>query len=195
MTGRPRNPGGGDGGGSNGGRSRRGRGRAGSMREAEASVADVSRAGRANGAVTGPNPAIEPVTVTVTRKPFMPKTEFRRKMNALQQLGEEGELYKATNPVARDPSVSRDYRQDVIDRIYAQYNDRNPDFSDKLIDRVTRVMQPDHVWELQLGGPDDRGNLKFLHGPTNEDIGMRQIRPQIAKLEDGTPIRIEVIDE
>ncbi|GGQ72224.1 endonuclease [Couchioplanes azureus] len=163
------------------------------MREAEASVNDVARAGRAR--VTGPDPAIEPVTVTVVRKPKMPKTEFRRKMGALHELGEEGKLYKATNPVERDPSVTKEYRQDMIDRIYAQYHERNPDFSDKLIDRVTRVMQPDHVWELQLGGPDHRSNLKFLHGPTNEDIGMRQIRPQIAKLQDGTPIRIEVIDE
>ena len=170
------------------------------MRAAEAAVGDASRAGRAQDGpprvrVTGPDPTIEPVTVTVRRKPFMPKGEFRRKMNALQELGEQNELYKATNPVDRDPSVTKEYRQDVIDRIYAQYNNRNPEFSDKLIERVTRVMQPDHVWELQLGGPDNRSNLRFLHGPTNEDIGMYQIRPQIAKLQDGTPIRIEVIDE
>jgi hypothetical protein len=134
-------------------------------------------------------------TVTIERKSFMPRAEFRRKANALKQLSDEEKLYKATNPVQRDSSVTKEYRQEVIDRIWKQFHERNPEFADKLIERVTKRMQPDHVWELQLGGPDDKSNLRFLDSRTNEDIGIRQIRPQIARLPDGTPIRIEVIDE
>ncbi|WP_157528846.1 hypothetical protein [Nocardia sp. NRRL S-836] len=48
-------------------------------------------------------------------------------------------------------------------------------------------MNPDHVWELQLGGPDAASNLHILHAVTNQDIG-RQIR----SLPDYTPIRINI---
>lgn len=37
--------------------------------------------------------------------------------NALKKLGEQGSLYKAQNPVSRDPSITRAYRQDMIKRI------------------------------------------------------------------------------
>ena len=124
----------------------------------------------------------------------MPKTEFAKKAAALQRLSDEGELYKASNPVDRDPNITKNYRQDMIDRIYRQYNEQNPEFSDKLIDRVTRRMSPDHVHELQLGGPDTPENLKFLDRYTNTQIGTRQIWPQIRNLPDGTPVRIEVIN-
>lgn len=205
MTARPRahGTGGGEEVPEGGGTRRRGSGthaRSGNVAEAEASVTEALQGGRssANGGkrkVTAPDPNIDPVEITVRRKPFMPKTEFRRKMAELHRLGEDGKLFKATNPVDRDQSVTRGYRQDVIDRIWDRYHDVNPDFADKLIERVTGTMQPDHVWELQLGGPDNWSNLRFLHGPTNEDIGMHQIRPQLSKLQDGTPIRIRVIDE
>lgn len=49
-------------------------------------------------------------------------------------------------------------------------------------------------WELQLGGPDDVYNLRFLHSQTNYDIGSLQIWPQIRNLESGTPITIRVLD-
>ena len=204
MTARPRSHGGGaDGAEGGGSRPRRGFGGhagAGSVHQAEATVRSTLQAGRPSGSggtrrVTGPDPNIAPVEVTVVRKPFMPKTEFRRKMGTLQQLGDDGKLYKATNPVSRDRSVTDSYRQDMIRRIHEQYHQVNPDFSKALIRRTTAVMQPDHVWELQLGGPDHRGNLRFLHGPTNQDIGMRQIRPQLVKLRDGTPITIRILDE
>ncbi|HYS40244.1 MAG TPA: hypothetical protein VEO01_31895 [Pseudonocardiaceae bacterium] len=141
------------------------------------------------------DPPTEPATVNVWRDDRMPKTEFQGKVTALRRLSDDGKLYKATNPVDRDPNVTKDYRQNMIDRIYRQYNEQNPEFSNKLIDRVTRRMSPDHVHELQLGGPDTPENLKFLDRYTNEQIGMRQIWPQIKNLPDGTPIRIRVIDK
>lgn len=144
--------------------------------------------------VRAPDRSLPPVTVKVERKSFMPKAEFDRKMNALKRLGEDGKLYKATNPVERDREVTRQYRQDLIRRIHEQYGRRNPDFSRRLIDRITNPdrMQPDHVWELQLGGPDHASNLRFLDARTNNDIGT-QLRQQLRLLPDGTPIRIEVI--
>ncbi len=124
----------------------------------------------------------------------MPINEFERKAKALQALGEDGLLYKAENPISRDPNVTKQYRQDMIKRIYEQYNDVNPEFSNKLINRVTKLMEPDHVWELQLGGPDMSSNLKFLDSFTNWDIGTQQIRPQIRNLETGTKITIKILN-
>ena len=122
----------------------------------------------------------------------MPRREFARKANALRELGEQGMLVRAANPVARDRSITKDYRQNLIDRIWARYSGQNRAFAEKLIDRITRRMQPDHVWELQLGGPDAASNLRFLDAFTNQHIGMRQIRPQIQGLPVGTKIRIRV---
>lgn len=115
----------------------------------------------------------------------MPTREFMRKAHALQELGEQGRLIRRTTP--RDPSITRAFRQDTIDRIWAQYGQRNREFANQLIDRVTRRMSPDHVHELQLLGPDAASNLRWLDRFTNEHIGMRQIWPQKRRLEQGTP--------
>jgi hypothetical protein len=101
-------------------------------------------------------------------------------------------LYKAQNPVSRDPSITKAYRQDMIKRIWNQYGKTNPEFAKQLIDRVTKRMQPDHVWELQLGGPDTVENLRFLDKYTNWHIGTQQIRPQIKDLPTGTKIKIHI---
>lgn len=125
-------------------------------------------------------------------KEGMPLKEFKRKANKLKEFGEKGLLYKAKNPVNRNPAVTRAYRQDMIKRIWNQYGATNPQFANKLIDRITTRMQPDHVWELQLGGPDTTSNIRFLDSFTNWDIGTQQIRPQIRNLEIGTKIKIRV---
>ncbi|MHC1748058.1 MAG: hypothetical protein AB9856_06670 [Cellulosilyticaceae bacterium] len=70
----------------------------------------------------------------------MSKNEFYRKANDLKKLGEQGLLYKAENPVDRNPSVTKEYRQDMIKRIHEQYGKINPEFSKKLINRVTKKM-------------------------------------------------------
>lgn len=73
-----------------------------------------------------------------------------------------------------------------------QFNEVNPAFADKLINRIRKEMNPDHVWELQLGGPDVASNLHILDAFTNQDIG-RQIRQQIRALPDYTPLRINFV--
>ncbi|HEY8533279.1 MAG TPA: endonuclease [Micromonospora sp.] len=167
------------------------RGGGSSVKQCEAQVAEAASNGRVR--VTGPNRQLPEKTITIKWEPGMPKVEFRRKAEALKRLGEEGKLYKATNPVARDRKVTKSYRQHIIDRIWELYHERNPEFANKLIKRVTEKMDPDHVWELQLGGPDNWDNLRFLDRKTNQTIGKYQIWPQIRNLPDGTPIRIEVI--
>lgn len=111
----------------------------------------------------------------------------------LATLGDQGSLSRAASPVARDPSVTRAYRQDMIRRIWNQYGQTNPQFANRLIDRVTQRMQPDHVHELQLNGPDITGNLRVLDSFTNWHIGTQQIWPQIRNLPVGTPIAIDVM--
>ena len=96
--------------------------------------------------------------------------------------------------MVRDRQVTKSYRQDLINRIHAQYGQRNPEFSKTLIDRITGgKMQPDHIHELQLGGADTAANLRFLDTFTNWHIGTQQIRRQIAGLPDGTLIKIGII--
>ena len=118
--------------------------------------------------------------------------DFARKVKSLQELGEAGELIRVMNPVARDPSVTANYRQDMINRIWQQYGQSNRDFANTLIDRVKRRMSPDHIHELQLGGSDVITNLRFMDRFTNWQIGTQQIRSQLRDLPVGTIIRVKI---
>lgn len=137
----------------------------------------------------------EPHTVTLRHEPGMPKAQFRRKARALQALGKDGRLFKAENPVRpRDGTRRVAHQQDLIRRIHAQYGQRNPELSRRLIARITDGrMQLDHVNELQTGGADLRNNLRYLDAFTNNRIGA-QIRTEIRNLPDGTPLRIRIIE-
>ncbi|MCG5449541.1 MULTISPECIES: endonuclease [Micromonospora] len=132
------------------------------------------------------------VTIKVKRKSMHARAQFDRKMNALKKLSDEGKLFKQANPVARDETITKGYKARIRQKIFDKYWPHDKKLSNKLTERL-RLQQPDHVWELQLGGPDDVSNLKLLHGDTNRDVG-QQIWQQIMKLPDGTPIRIEVVD-
>jgi RHS repeat-associated protein len=131
----------------------------------------------------------EPVDITVVWRPGMPKSQFKLKAEALQRHSDNGDLYKAPNPVKRDKAITGNYKSDLIGRVYNQFKETNPEFGEKLITRIRKDMNPDHVWELQLGGPDVASNLHILEKFTNQDIG-RQIRQQIHSLPDYTPLRI-----
>ncbi|WP_308460799.1 DNRLRE domain-containing protein [Streptomyces sp. Ru71] len=138
------------------------------------------------------NAGCDPVEVTVRYQEGMSKTEFAKKAQALQKLGDEGALFKAPNPVARNSAVTKNYKGDLIRRVYDQYGSTNPEFADKLKDRILNRMDPDHVHELQLGGPDTADNLKMLDRFTNWHVGTQQIWPQIKNLDDFTPIKIRI---
>ncbi len=132
-------------------------------------------------------------TVTIRYVPGMSKVEFYRKALRLKLLGDRGLLRRIPEGEAtrrRNPAVTAAHRQDVHHRVWAQYS-HNRDFANQLEARVRR-MQPDHVHELQLDGPDDASNLRMLGATTNYEIGTRQIRPQLRPLEPGTIIRIHI---
>jgi RHS repeat-associated protein len=135
---------------------------------------------------------VSEATLSLRMVDGMSSVEFAKKARALQELGDQGKLVRAANPVARDPGVTNAHRQDMIRRIWAQYGSQNREFANKLIDRVTRRMSPDHVHELQLGGVDADSNLKFLDRFTNWHVGTQQIRPQLRNVPVGTTIRIKV---
>ncbi|MFQ3559309.1 ricin-type beta-trefoil lectin domain protein [Streptomyces gramineus] len=132
-----------------------------------------------------------PVNVTVRWQPGMPKSQFNLKAAALQDLSDQGVLLKAPNPVARDSSITNKYKANLIGRVFDQFGATNPEFAASLRTRILTQMNPDHVWELQLSGPDDASNLHILDAFTNQDIG-RQIWGQIRGLPDYTPISISI---
>ncbi|MDM4784516.1 hypothetical protein [Micromonospora sp. b486] len=106
----------------------------------------------------------------VERRNFHATAQFRRKMAALKKLSDEDRLYKATNPVERDKSITDGYKDRIRQKIWDKYWPHDKDLANRLSQRLSDY-HPDHVWELQLGGPDTVGNLKLLHGRTNTDIG------------------------
>ncbi|MDH6214202.1 DUF6531 domain-containing protein [Streptomyces pseudovenezuelae] len=132
-----------------------------------------------------------PVEVTVQWLEGMPKQQFRMKADALLKLSDAGVLFKAPNPVARDTSITNNYKRDLIRRVYDQFGKTNREFADTLRSRILQRMNPDHVWELQLGGPDAATNLHILDAFTNQRIG-NQIWNQIRKLPDHTPLKIRI---
>ncbi|MEU5386230.1 hypothetical protein ACFVT9_25660 [Kitasatospora cineracea] len=138
----------------------------------------------------GPDRSLKPVTVTVQWRPGMPKAQFARKAQQLQELGRRGELYKATNPVSRDKKITEDYKGALI-RIISNNHKDNPELAEAAR-KVARSMHPDHISELQTGGRDHWEGIRMLDGYTNEEIGKRQIWPSIKNLPDGTPIKIRV---
>jgi uncharacterized protein YukE len=166
---------------------------------AQATAVDGSTAAQLEAAGTsigvsppGPNPLISgtPVTITLTYRQGMPKAEFLRKAEALKALGDRGMLFRAPTPVPRDRRITDGYRTFVEDRIEQLYG--GTDIGRTMTDGLGS-MSPDHVWELQLGGPDRWGNLSMLDRGVNVPIGLHQIRPQIQGLPDYTPIRIQIV--
>ncbi|MDT7784492.1 MAG: hypothetical protein QOF58_2911 [Pseudonocardiales bacterium] len=101
-------------------------------------------------------------------------------------------MAKVPNPVARDSSITNKYKANLIARVYGQFGQTNRAFADSLKERILTKMSPDHVWELQLNGPDAASNLHILEAFTNQDIGC-QICQQIRNLPDFTPIRINIV--
>ncbi|HET6481872.1 MAG TPA: hypothetical protein VFG35_17830 [Actinoplanes sp.] len=88
--------------------------------------------------------------------------------------------------------IEGQYKNQLIRRVFAQYGEKNPAFAKQLRDRIVQRMNPDHVWELQLGGPDDVANLHILDAKVNGGVG-NQIRQQIRNLPDYTPITITIV--
>jgi hypothetical protein len=130
--------------------------------------------------------SIEKVVLELELKVGMDTRDFQRKFNALSDLAERGKLIKAPNPVSRNPSLTRQYRQQIIKKAELKHGENNPEMLSKIKDRVSR-MDVDHQHELQLLGSDSKNNLSLLDKKTNQEIGT-QIRKQVKDLPDGTKI-------
>lgn len=139
-----------------------------------------------------PDVTQKPHTVTLEWKSGMSRHGFERKAKALQRLGEEGQLFKFKGRTQdyRDSEITKKYKGALEALIRGKHKD-DPHFADEAA-RVARRMQPDHVNELQTGGPDTWRNLRMLDEQTNRMVGSEQITPQIRHLSDGAPIRIEI---
>lgn len=139
-----------------------------------------------------PDTTKDPHTVTLEWKPGMPKHAFERKASALQRLGEEGNLFKFKGKTEdyRDKEITKQYKG-ALEALIRRNNKDDPEFAEEAA-VAARKMQPDHVNELQTGGPDAWRNLRMLDRTTNFDIGTQQIRPQIRDLPDGKPINIDI---
>jgi RHS repeat-associated protein len=133
-----------------------------------------------------------PTNVTVRWRPGMPKSQFGIKARQLQDLSDQGMLFKAPNPVARDTSLGGLYKYGLIRRVFNQFGASNPELAQTLRTRILNQMNADHVWDLQLGGLDDPSNLHILDAFTNQNMGS-QIWSQIMHLPDYTPISITII--
>jgi hypothetical protein len=140
-------------------------------------------------AVVAADPSLASVVVVIRRDRRMPKTQFNRKVAALRRLGERDLLFKRPEP-PRDPDITRVYKSAVIKRYYDMFYKKNPIKVKARIEMI-RKMHPDHVWELQLGGPDLRSNLKMLDAHTNMSIGA-QIKARLRNVAPGTRIKISV---
>ncbi len=134
------------------------------------------------------------VTITLRRMPDMPVHQFNKKARALQELGEQGALIKAPFSAKRASGLPKRFKKDVIRRIKRQYGWRNPEFSRRLCHRIQNGFDVDHVWDLQLGGPDIATNMTMLHNSVNKHLGLHQIWPQIRQLFPGTKIRIRIAE-
>lgn len=136
-------------------------------------------------------------TVKIKRDASYKRGPFDRKMRALKKLSDEGKLFKQANPVKRNSDLTKGYKNRVRQKIFDKYwqpdsPESDKKFARKLVERLDKL-DPDHVWELQLGGDDTASNLRLLDSHTNQHVG-RKIWEQIRSLPDGTPIRIEVVD-
>lgn len=64
----------------------------------------------------------------------------------------------------------------------------------RLIDKVSKSMDPDHSWELQLDGLDNKRNLKLMDWFTNRRMGTN-LANQMKSVPYGSRIKIIVEGE
>ena len=116
---------------------------------------------------------------------------FSRKARALADLAERNRLFKAPNPVARDPNIAAQFKNRLIRAAYRKYGVTDPARFQSLRARI-RSLHADHLQDLQLLGRDVATNLDLLDPVVNMRLGA-QIRPQIQNLPDYTPITKVII--
>ncbi|EPY12850.1 RHS repeat-associated core domain-containing protein [Paenibacillus alvei] len=115
--------------------------------------------------------------------------DFNRKVHYLQKLSDENLLRKV--PSVRDSEITKQYKKEVIQKIIKLYYGKDKEGARKLIDKVSKQMDPDHRWELQLDGLDHKRNLKLMDWFTNRRMGTN-ISNQLKNVPYGSRIKIQI---
>ncbi|ANY67525.1 hypothetical protein BBD42_14360 [Paenibacillus sp. BIHB 4019] len=115
--------------------------------------------------------------------------DFNRKAHYLQRLSDSNSLIKTKSE--RDPSITREYKKEVIQRIIRMHYKNDKEGARRLIDKVSKSMDPDHRWELQLNGMDNKRNLKLMDWFTNRRMGTN-LANQMKNVPYGSRIKIKV---
>ncbi|WP_030160402.1 hypothetical protein [Glycomyces sp. NRRL B-16210] len=159
----------------------------------------------------------DPVVIELRRTRGMSKRTFDRKARALEKLGSEGKLVRHKVPKRkgqdgdyvnpRDRSVTSKHREETINRETAKHT--GDPAAQAEVRRKYAVMDPpkgsegskgmgqdpDHIHELQLGGPDNASNLSWEDAYTQRKIGkdLKYAMDQ-AGVEYGTPVIVRIVD-
>ncbi|MBZ9617878.1 RHS repeat-associated core domain-containing protein [Clostridium estertheticum] len=112
---------------------------------------------------------------------------FNNKAEKLKELSDNNQLSKTKSK--RNQSITRSYKEYMKEDSVQKYKD-NPTELKKAIKRVNK-MDPDHIWELQLGGPDEWKNLKMAEMYTNRKIGIN-ISAQLRNVAENGRIKIVI---
>ncbi|MCM3290087.1 hypothetical protein M3661_08090 [Paenibacillus sp. MER 180] len=115
--------------------------------------------------------------------------DFNRKVHYLQKLSDENLLRKM--PSVRDSEITKQYKKEVIQKIIKLYYGKDKEGARRLIDKVSKQMDPDHRWELQLDGLDHKRNLKLMDWFTNRRMGTN-IANQLKDVPYGSRIKIQI---
>jgi hypothetical protein len=164
-----------------------------------------------------PNNGKDPVVIELRRTRGMSKRTFDRKARALEKLGQEGKLVRHKVPKKRsegewvrnrDGSITKDVRHKKIKEVTSQHEGdsaaqkaaKRPyetwdTKNEGQVNRKGQMQDPDHIHELQLGGADDRSNLRWEDSYTQRKIGLDLKRAMDdAGVDYGTPVIIRVVD-
>ncbi|WP_010304017.1 hypothetical protein [Candidatus Odyssella thessalonicensis] len=133
------------------------------------------------------------VTLTLEFKEGMNLRDFNRKVKALQDLAERGKLFKASNPVQRNPRVTAAYRARIKKQAEKQWKVSDPQKYNKIKEKIANK-QADHMHDLQVKGLDHASNLCLLDANVNQLLGY-QLWQQLRKLPNNTPISNIIIKE
>ena len=126
--------------------------------------------------------------IILKRNTKHPAGEFRKKIKALQGLGQRGKLKKTpASQINRTGKAQADYRKKIQDQINAE-----PDAAKrKTMQDTFDTMDADHIHELQAGGLDIASNMWMLDSGVNRSVGA-QIMNRIKDLPNGATFQIAV---
>ncbi|WP_254612969.1 RHS repeat-associated core domain-containing protein [Brevibacillus sp. HB1.1] len=119
----------------------------------------------------------------------MNRRDFNRKVKYLQKLS-DANLLRKVKPV-RDQELTKKYKAAVIKKIIKHYYHRDKELAKKLIDKVRDDLDPDHMWDLGLDGPDVKRNLKLMDQFTNRRLG-GVLGVQLKDVPYGSRIKIKI---